>query len=74
MSNEPNHVCKNCGKAYYACEGCDKIASWRSVACSQECFLAYSDAIEASRNEVVVKPVDVIPESKPNMFFRRTRK
>jgi hypothetical protein len=48
--NKPNHICKNpsCKKEYYACNACDKTSglSWRSVACSPECFLIYMDLVE----------------------------
>lgn len=37
MEREPNHICVNCGKAYYACDYCDR-SSYRRVACSVECF------------------------------------
>ena len=34
---EPNHVCAYCGKAYYACNYCDRTG-YKWLACSPECF------------------------------------
>ncbi len=46
---EPNHICKNCGKAYYHCDNCGKMHDYRELACSPECYMAYQDAIIAAR-------------------------
>ena len=58
---KPNHICKNpeCKKAYYACNFCDKNKTWRSVACSPECYQKYTDLVIAARSKgktIVVKP------------------
>ena len=58
---KPNHICKNpeCRKHYYACDRCDKIQSWRSVACSIECYKKYTDLVIEARTKgksVVSKP------------------
>ena len=58
---KPNHICKNpeCRKHYYACDRCDKIQSWRSVACSVECYKKYTDLVIEARTKgksVVSKP------------------
>ena len=50
---KPNHICKNpeCRKHYYACDRCDKIQSWRSVACSIECYKKYTDLVIEARTK-----------------------
>lgn len=58
---KPNHICKNpeCRKHYYACDRCDKIQSWRSVACSVECYKKYTDLVIEARTKgktIVSKP------------------
>ena len=58
---KPNHICKNpeCRKHYYACDRCDKIQSWRSVACSVECYKKYTDLVIEARTKgknVISKP------------------
>lgn len=66
---EPNHICKNknCTKGpghtrkhYYACDYCDRIASWRSVACSYSCFLEYEQQVQEARSKKL--PVDTLPK------------
>lgn len=51
--SKPNHVCRVCGKEYYACDTCDEktVFHWRSVACSTECFIKYVELVEESRKE-----------------------
>lgn len=66
---QPNTICKNrdCTKGedggrkhYYACRYCAHSENWRAVACSWECYLAYSEqVIEARRKD---EPVDMLPE------------
>ena len=48
-----NHICKNpkCKKSYYACDHCDRIKSWRSVACSPECYQKYVDLVITERSK-----------------------
>ncbi len=58
---KPNHICKNpeCRKHYYACDRCDKIQSWRSVACSVECYKKYTDLVIEVRTKgknIISKP------------------
>ena len=58
---KPNHICKNqeCRKHYYACDRCDKIQSWRSVACSVECYKKYTDLVIEARTKgknIISKP------------------
>lgn len=58
---KPNHICKNpeCRKHYYACNFCSRTLSWRSVACSPECYQKYVDLVIAERskgNKVEIQP------------------
>ena len=59
---KPNHICKNpeCRKAYYACNYCDRTLTWKSVACSDECYQKYTDLVIADRTKG--KTVSVKPE------------
>ena len=59
---KPNHICKNpeCRKKYYACNYCSRTLSWRSVACSFECYQKYTDLVIAERSKG--KTVEVKPE------------
>ena len=59
---KPNHICKNpeCRKAYYACNYCDRTLTWKSVACSKECYQKYTDLVIAERTKG--KTVSVKPE------------
>ena len=46
-----------------ACPDCERNGSWRSVACSPECYIAYVDAVTAIReSESQSKQVEVITE------------
>lgn len=38
MAKKPNAICKICGKPYYYCRDCERLGSWRVVACSPECW------------------------------------
>ena len=64
MANKPNHICKNCGVEYYACNDCDRINSWRLVACSSECYQKYINAVLIARGEIkeTVKQKEEISE------------
>lgn len=59
---KPNHICKNpeCRKEYYACSFCDKNRTWRSVACSPECYKKYTDLVIAERSKG--KTIEIKPE------------
>jgi len=46
----PNTVCRVCGKEYFCCSDSRKINSWRTMACSGECFKEYMRLIEISRS------------------------
>lgn len=49
----PNHVCKICGKKYYACDGCRKYNSYKRDCCSIECYDKYVQrAIDARASKV----------------------
>lgn len=47
MTQNPNHICQICGTKYYACDNCDKIGSWKKVACSHNCFKVYVDVTDS---------------------------
>ena len=57
-----NHICKNtrCTKGidgeikkYWACNDCDRLHSYREVACSPECYQEYMKDIFESRNKTI---------------------
>ncbi len=48
--NKPNTKCRVCGKNYFCCSDSRKIGSWRTMACSTECFREYMERIGTSRN------------------------
>lgn len=50
MNGAANHICRNCGFEYYACPDCDKRSTWKSVACSFECYQKYVDDVLESRS------------------------
>lgn len=60
----PNHICKyskcnlgtdangnRCRKHYYACPDCDRLHSWRAVACCPEHYAAYMNEVAAARSK-----------------------
>ena len=47
MAEYLNAVCKICGTKYHHCEKCEKIGSWRAIACSPECWNVWIDKVEA---------------------------
>ena len=62
-----NHVCKYSGctlgengnrKEYYACDYCDRVNSWRSMACCKEHYDLYIKEILEARS----KDIKPIPE------------
>lgn len=66
---KPNHICKNknCNKGidggrkhYYACDFCTRTKSWRSVACSYECYEEYVNQVIEARSKG--KNISTIPE------------
>jgi len=48
---QPNSLCKNenCRKPFYACAYCTHTNAWRAVACSPECFVAYTEQVHVAR-------------------------
>ena len=55
---KPNHICKysKCTlgkdggrKHYYACNYCDAVESWRSMACCKEHYLLYQEEVLSAR-------------------------
>lgn len=57
----PNHRCKTCGEEYYACNDCDKLNSWRAVACCIDHYVAYCERVEKAR-AAELDPKNKIPE------------
>lgn len=51
--NKPNMVCRVCSKEYFCCSDGKKINSWRTMACSPECFQEYMRRIEESRKPAI---------------------
>lgn len=56
-----NHICKNVNckngidgkqKEYWACNDCDKMHSYREVACSPECYKEYIEQVLNARKEI----------------------
>lgn len=58
MEIKPNHICANskCGKAYYACNHCDKT-SFKRYTCSPECYVVFLEAMKD--NNKVSSRIDV---------------
>lgn len=50
MDRKPNHTCRVCGTAYYACAKCDKQKNWRAFCDTPECFQIFQVLLMYSRN------------------------
>jgi len=64
---EFNHICANsdCRKEYYSCDYCSAIASWRSVACSLDCYHIIQKAqqpVEEHRTDITDEELQKIKE------------
>lgn len=59
--NKPNTTCRVCGKEYFCCSDSRKINSWRTMACSPECFKEYMKRVDEARNP---KPVEEVKTTK----------
>lgn len=57
--NKPNMICRVCGKEYYCCGDSRKANSWKTMACSEDCFKEYMKRIDEARNP---KPVAEVAE------------
>ena len=59
---KPNSLCKNehCRKPFYACAYCTRTNAWRAVACSIECYNAYTDQVVAAR--AAKRKINLTPE------------
>ena len=56
--NKPNTICRVCEKEYFCCTDSRAINSWRTMACSPECYKEYMRRIEESRKPIVkIKPI-----------------
>lgn len=65
----PNTICKNrnCTKGknsgrmhFYSCRYCLNQATWRSIACSEDCYSEYMDQVAEARSKS--EPIDLFPE------------
>lgn len=64
--NKPNTICRVCGKDYFCCEDSRKIYSWRTMACSPDCFKEYMKRIEEART------LPSVEETKPTKMKKKT--
>lgn len=64
--NKPNMICRVCGKEYYCCGDSRKANSWKTMACSEDCFKEYMKRIDEARNSkpVVETVAEVVEEVK----------
>lgn len=46
-----NHTCILCGTKYHACDGCEKMRNWKSIACSISHYQQYMILINL-RNKI----------------------
>lgn len=60
--NKSNTKCRVCGKEYFCCSDSRKINSWRTMACSEECFQEYMKRINESRKSKDKQSVQKEPE------------
>lgn len=63
--SKPNTTCRVCGTQYFCCGDSKAINSWRTMACTPECFKEYMRRIEESRKtttETVVPNTESIVE------------
>lgn len=51
-ARKPNHTCKVCGKAYYACNACDQMRSWRAMCDTPEHYQIYQTLILYTRRMI----------------------
>ena len=65
--NKPNTTCRVCGKEYFCCGDSRSVNSWRTMACSPECFQEYMRRIDESR-----KPILEAEETKQEEFLPKT--
>lgn len=77
--NKPNTKCRVCGKEYFCCSDSKEIGSWRTMACSQECYKEYMRRIEESRKpknkEIKIdKKVETSVEEQPIVKMRYNKK
>lgn len=68
----PNTKCKVCGKEYFCCSDSRQIGSWRTMACSIECYKEYMRRIENSRKPVVKK--EIVPSVSKLKVTEKTSK
>ena len=69
--SKPNTKCRVCGKEYFCCSDSKKINSWRTMACSFECFQEYMNRIEKSR--IPVMNANEETENSENIGISKTK-
>lgn len=52
MQRKPNHTCRICGTAYYACGDCDKRQSWRSFCDTPEHYQVFQVLLMYARHMI----------------------
>ena len=59
---KPNHICKlsTCRKEYYACNYCDYVENYKSVACCKEHYDLYVKEVLVARAKG--EKVDILPD------------
>ena len=73
--NKPNTTCRVCGKEYFCCQDSRDINSWRTMACSPDCFKEYMRRIEESRKPIVEEKITTtVSETKVTEKTSKTTK
>lgn len=50
MDRKPNHNCRICGTAYFACAQCDKMKNWRAFCDTPEHYQVFQVLLMYSRS------------------------
>jgi len=72
--NKQNTKCRVCGKEYFCCSDSKNIGSWRTMACSLDCFKEYMNRIEKSRNQTQKEANAHIPKTLSNEKSKNRKK
>lgn len=54
MPKQPNHTCRMCGTAYYACEMCDKQRNWRAFCDTPEHYQVFQILMMRARELITI--------------------
>lgn len=52
MQRKPNHTCRICGAAYYACAQCDRQKNWRAYCDTPEHYQVFQVLLMYSRHMI----------------------